>query len=119
MEELHPFCLTRHQELHGVHIHQHHFFEIQNHPASVAAHLGFDLGDVLRADPTDEAVHRCPAIARGFDPERRRLVSRYWRRKGKPRAQANLLEGSHLAVRCDAAISENAEFSSFTRRLRR
>jgi|HubBroStandDraft_5_1064220.scaffolds.fasta_scaffold13687_5 hypothetical protein len=119
MEELDPFCLTRHQELHGVHIHQHHFFEIESHSASVPVHLGFDLGHVLRADTTDEVVHRCPAIARRFNPERHRLVSRCWRRKGKPRAQANLLEGSHLTVRDDAAFSENAELSSFARRVRR
>jgi hypothetical protein len=119
MEELDPCCLTRHQELHGVHVHQHHFFEIESHPASVPVHLGFDFGYVLRADTTDEVVHRCPAIARRFDPERHRLVPRYGCRKGKPWAQANLLKGSHLAVRDDAVFSEIAELSSFARRVRR
>src|SRR5579863_4529765 len=37
--------------------------------------------------------------------------------EGKPRTAANLLEGGHLPNRCSADFSENAERSSFARRV--
>lgn len=86
MEELDPLCLARDQEVHGIHIHQHHLVEVEGHLTSVSMHFGFDLGDVLRADATDEVVHRVSVIARCFDPERHGLASQSGRPQGKPRA---------------------------------
>jgi hypothetical protein len=70
MEELDPFGFTCDQELHGIHIHQHHLFEIDGHVATVAAHMRLDFDDVRGIDAPDEVVNRRPVIARGLDPER-------------------------------------------------
>jgi hypothetical protein len=77
MKELDPVCLTGDQEAHGIHIHEHHLFEVEGRLAWVAMQLGYDLRHVLRVDATDEAVHRRPVIARRLDPERHWLASQF------------------------------------------